>query len=160
MHTTLMLAVAAVALTGPLAGLALDQAIVKLPARHRIGVGAFSAWMRAADLANGRYLYATFGIGAALLAIAAAISAHASALAGSLTRPLDISAGLAVLHSITTVGAARTAFSQQRYALDDETALTSVLDRFQRWNSFRAVFQVAGFGAALWASVALLRFSV
>lgn len=157
MQPTQILALVSVAFIGPLAGMALDQSIVKVPARHRIGVSAFSAWMRAADLTNGVFLYAAFGIGAAVLAIAAAISGHLSGLYRPLTAPLDISAVLAVLHSITTAVAATTAFSQRNYALNDEAALAKIFDRFARWNAFRAVFQVLNFFVALWAIAFLFR---
>jgi hypothetical protein len=65
MNTTLALAIGALALIGPLTGMSLDQSVKQLPARHRIGVAAFSAYSRAADLVNGVYLYAPFGVGAA-----------------------------------------------------------------------------------------------
>jgi len=43
----------ATAVDGVLAGASLDQSIKQLPARHRIGVLAFSAYSRASDQANG-----------------------------------------------------------------------------------------------------------
>lgn len=156
MQTTEVLAVAAVAMIGPLAGMSLDQSVKQLPARHSIGVSAFSAYQRAADLANGAFLYPIFGVGAALLAILAAISGHVSGLASPVTIPLDISAALAVLHSITTGFAATTAFSQRKYALSDEAALARVFNQFERWQTLRVVLQVLNFGAALWAVVVVL----
>ena len=73
---TLLLLLAATAATGILAGASLDQSIKQLPARHRMGIAAFSVYSRAADLGNGIAWYAIIGIGAAALTIAAAAVAH------------------------------------------------------------------------------------
>jgi hypothetical protein len=67
--------------------------------------------------------------------------------------PLYVAAGLAVLHSLATMQAAPTNFSQRRVA-KDERALVRVFDRFERWQTLLAVVQVLNFGAMLWALVA------
>ena len=56
---TIALLVAATAADGLLAGASLDQSIKQLPARHRMGVIAFSAYSRASDLGPGIIWYAT-----------------------------------------------------------------------------------------------------
>jgi hypothetical protein len=155
MSTTLALAIGAVALIGPLTGMSLDQSVKQLPARRQIGIAAFSAYSRAADLVNGVYLYAFFGVGAALLAIAAAISAYAGGGTHSSQLPLTLSATLAVLHSLVTARAAPINFRQRHFALTDEAQLAPVLDAFARWNAIRAALQVANFAAAVWAIVGL-----
>jgi hypothetical protein len=66
--------------------------------------------------------------------------------------PLYVAAGLAVLHSLVTAQAAPTNFSQ-RWVAKDEAALARVFDRFERWQTLRAVVQVLNFGAMLWALV-------
>ena len=71
--TTLAFIVAAAAVNGILAGASLDQSIKQLPARHRMGVVAYSVYSRASDLGNGIAWYAFLGIGGALLAIVAAV---------------------------------------------------------------------------------------
>jgi hypothetical protein len=63
-----------------------------------------------------------------------------------------VAAGLAVLHSLVTAQAAPTNFSQ-RWVAKDEAALARVFDRFERWQTLRAVVQVLNFGAMLWALV-------
>jgi hypothetical protein len=68
-----LLVIAATALDGLLAGASLDQSIKQLPARRRIGVIAYSAYSRAADMGTGILWYAILGVGAALLTIVAAI---------------------------------------------------------------------------------------
>ena len=134
MQTTLILAIAATALIGPGAGMSLDQSIKQLPARHRIGIAAYSAYSRAGDQGNGLFLYPPVGIAAVLFAIAAAVSGHLSGLSGILQVPLDISALLAILHSLVTARAAPINFSQRKYALNDEENLARVLDQFERWH--------------------------
>jgi hypothetical protein len=69
--------------------------------------------------------------------------------------PLDVSAGLAILHTLITARAAPINLSQRKYPLTDEANLARILSRFERWHNLRAVLQVLNFGAALWASVAL-----
>ncbi len=54
-------AMAALGADGILAGLSLDKVIVQLPARRRIGVTAYAAYARAADLGNGIAFYAAVG---------------------------------------------------------------------------------------------------
>jgi hypothetical protein len=62
---------------GLLAGASLDQSIKQLPARHRIGMRAFSAYSRASDLASGLFWYAPLGIAGVVLTLAAAASGMA-----------------------------------------------------------------------------------
>jgi hypothetical protein len=155
MQTTLILAIATTAVIGPGAGMSLDQSIKQLPARHRIGIAAYSAYSRAGDQGNGLFLYPPMGIGTLLLAIAAAVSGHVSGLPGPSQTPLDISGVLAILHSLVTVRVAPINFSQRKYTLTDEANLARVLDQFERWHSLRAVLQVLNFGAALWATIML-----
>jgi hypothetical protein len=150
----LVLVVAATASNGILAGASLDQSIKQLPARHRMGAVAFSAYSRAADLGNGVWWYAILGIGAALLTLAAAIAAYLNRLAFNLAMPLYIAAALAVLHSLTTTQAAPANFSQLQ-VMQDETALTRVFDRFEKWQALRAALQVLNFASLLWALLLL-----
>src|SRR5512133_2145373 len=55
-----------------LVGASLEQSIKQLPARHRICPAAFAAYSQAADLRNGIPWYATLGLGAPALTLAAA----------------------------------------------------------------------------------------
>jgi hypothetical protein len=152
LDTTLLLTLAATAATGILAGASLDQSIKQLPARHRMGMAAFSAYSRAADLGNGIVWYAVIGVGAAALSIAAAVVARWQAQANLPVVPLELAAALAVLHSLATTQAAPANFSQRKVA-NDEVALAQIFNRFARWQELRAVLQVLNFGALLWALV-------
>jgi hypothetical protein len=153
LDATRLLLIAAVAFNGVLTGASLDQSIKQLPARRRIGVIAFSAYSRAADLGNGIAWYAIIGVGAALLTIAAAISAYLQVAPGSVALPLYLAALTSLLHSFTTMRAAPTNF-RQRQAADDATRLTAIFDRFERWQTVRASLQAVTFGLTLWALAA------
>jgi hypothetical protein len=80
-------AMAALVADGILAGLSLDKVIVQLPARRAIGVTAYAAYARAADLGNGIAFYAAAGAGAAALTIAAFAETVALGAPGAVTGP-------------------------------------------------------------------------
>lgn len=149
---TIALLIAATAADGILAGASLDQSVKQLPARHRMGVIAFSVYSQASDLGLGIIWYAVLGIGAALLTVAAAIAAFSQSAAPLHAVPLYIAAGLAVLHSLVTTQAAPTNF-RQRKAASDDAALTAIFNRFERWQTLRVVLQVFTFAALLWALI-------
>lgn len=145
----LLVLLAATAMTGLLTGASLDQSIKQLPARHKIGAKAYSAYAQAADLGNGIAFYAIMGIGAALLTIIAVILAfQSSTLSSTLTITLILAAALAVAHSLMTTQAAPKMLSQHKVA-DDEAALHQLFNRFEFWQALRAIFQVLNFLALL-----------
>src|SRR5205807_594209 len=96
----------ATAVDGLLAGASLDQSIKQLPARHRIGVLAFSEYSRASDQANGVLWYAGLGIGGAALTLAAAVSALVLGVSDAQRLSLLLAGLLAIAHSFTTARAA------------------------------------------------------
>jgi hypothetical protein len=150
---TLILIVAATAADGLLAGASLDQSIKQMPARHKIGLVAYSEYSRASDLGPGILWYGILGVGAAVLTIAAAVTALVQGVPPTGATPLYAAATLAVVHSFATTQAAPTNLSQRKVA-KDEAALARVFDRFERWQTLRVVLQVLTFGAMLWALVA------
>ena len=99
---------AATALTGVLCGASLDQSIKQLPARRFIGVQAFSAYAKAADLKNGVLWYAILGVSAALASIATGVLAWHNHLEINVALPLYLGAAFAVCHTICTTQAAPT----------------------------------------------------
>jgi hypothetical protein len=125
------LTLSAAAAIGLLAGASLDQLIKQLPARHRVGIEAYSVYSQAADLGYGILFYGILGVGSALLAVAAAVAVHAAALPRAVSVPADLGALFAVPHSLTTARAAPTNFSQRRVQ-GDPAALSSVFNRFTR----------------------------
>jgi hypothetical protein len=145
---TLILVAVATAADGILAGASLDQSIKQLPARHKIGMVAFSAYSRAADLGPGIVWYALIGVGGAVLTIAAAVVVSVQAVPVERAWPLYAAAGLSVAHSLATAWAAPTNFSQRQVAGDEER-LRAIFARFVRWQAVRAVLQVLTFAAML-----------
>ncbi|HEU5346910.1 MAG TPA: hypothetical protein VFU60_21360 [Ktedonobacterales bacterium] len=148
----LILLAATTAADGVLAGASLDQSFKQLPARRTMGNLAFSVYSRAADLGPGVAWYATLGIGAALLTIAAAIGELALATPPAVAWPIYVAAALSILHSLTTARAAPINFSQRRVA-DDEARLEVIFDRFERWQTARVILQALTFIAAIVALV-------
>lgn len=137
---TLVLIALATAADGMLAGASLDQSIKQLPARHKLGMVAFSAYSRAADLGPGIVWYAILGVGSAVLTIAAVVVVL-RAVPAARAWPIYAAAALAVAHSLVTTQAASTNFAQRRVA-GDEQRLAAVFARFERWQTVRAVLQV------------------
>lgn len=137
-------AMAALVADGLLAGLSLDKVIVQLPARRKIGVTAYAAYARAADLGNGIAFYAAVGVSAALLTIAAFAVVAARGAPGNVTGLLAVAAALSLLHSAAT-GRAAPAMFQVGRAGDSEAALAPLLTRFARWSAARAGLQAATF---------------
>jgi hypothetical protein len=137
-----MLLLMATAANGMLVGASLDQSIKQLPARHQIGLVAYSQYSRAADLGTGIAYYGVLGIGSALLTLAATLVAHREGGSVPVVRWLNTSAVLTILHSLATSRAAPTNFSQRDVAPDDAEALAQVFDRFASWQTIRAIFQV------------------
>jgi hypothetical protein len=135
-------AMAALVADGILAGLSLDKVIVQLPARRRIGVTAYAAYARAADLGNGIAFYAAVGVGAAVLTLAAFAVAASRGAPGAVTGLLAAAALLSLVHSAMTARAAPTMFQIGR-AGDDQAHLAPLLARFAHWSTARAAAQIA-----------------
>ena len=148
----LLLATAAT-VDGLLAGASLDQSIEQLPARHRIGVRAYSAYSRASHLANGRFWLIPLGIGGAALTLAAAIWALRLHLPTSRSLPLLVAGGLAIAHTLSTLKAGSINLTQWKVG-DDDVALANILNRFERWQALRASLQFLTFVFTVWALVA------
>jgi hypothetical protein len=157
MDIVFTLLLAATVFIGLLSGASLDQSIKQLPARHHIGLIAYSQYSRASDLGNGILFYGFLGAVAALLNIAAAIAAYLQRIPSQQSNLIYIGALLAVLHSLATTQAAPLNLSQRKISLKDEDALAMLFDKFARWQNIRCVLQVLNFGVNLWALVVYLR---
>jgi hypothetical protein len=142
----------ATAANGLLAGLNTDTALVKLPARRRIGAVAYATFARGNDLGNGLVVYPLLGIGAALLTVLATAIAYAGHSPVEVMLPLSLASGSSLLHTFATTRAAPVMLSLKD-APDDEALLRAKLDRFAHWHAIRAMFQVLTFFVLLWALV-------
>lgn len=144
-----LLAAATVA-DGVLAGLSLDRSIAQLPARRRIGDRAYSAYSVAHEMHSpGVIWYPTLGLGAALLTVAAGITAALVAVPTAQALPVYLAAILSIAHTVVTARAATTNL-RQRSVSGDDAALAHVLDRFTFWHGLRAMLQFATFIAMVW----------
>jgi hypothetical protein len=138
----------ATVLTGLLCGASLDQSIKQLPARHIIGMKAFSAYAKAADLKNGVLWYAILGIGAALASIASAVLAYVCNSPTPVALPLYLGGVFAVCHSICTSKAAPTYHSQKKTS--DDEALRKIFNKFERIQTIRTLFIALNFLSYIW----------
>ncbi len=139
--------VAAAVANGLIAGASLDRSVVQLPARHKIGVRAYSAYSVAHELeGTGRIWYPVLGIGSALLTIAAAVIAAVDRVSVGGGLAIYVAALAAIAHSLATARAAPINF-QQLPAQGDEARLTRIIDSFERWHAARAVLQLVSFVA-------------
>ncbi len=150
MNLVLSLITLATAANGLLAGANTDTALVKLPARRRIGVVAYATFARGNDLGNGLVVYPLLGIGAALLTLLATALAYVERSPMEVLLLLSLASLLSILHTFATTRAAPVMLSIKDTP-DDEAILTAKLDRFARWHTVRATFQVVAFFVLLWA---------
>ena len=152
MNLVISLIILATAMNGLLSGLNVDTALVKLPARRRIGAVAYATFARGNDLGNGLIVYPLLGVGAALLTVLATVVAYTEHFPVEVLLPLSLASGSSILHTFATTRAAPVMRSLKD-APDDEALLTAKLDRFARWHTIRATFQVLTFFILLWAVV-------
>jgi hypothetical protein len=144
----------ATAINGLLAGGSLDTALVKLPARRRIGPLAYATFARGNDLGNGLVVYPVWAISAALLVFLATLLAYLERQPAALLLPLSIAALTSVIHFFFTSRAAPVMLSLKNTP-DDAAVLQQKLDRFSFWHAYRAVFQALTFFVLLWALLIL-----
>ena len=149
MNLMLFLLVLATATNGLLAGLNVDTALVKLPARRRFGAVAYATFARGNDLGNGLLVYPLLGVGAALLTLLATVLAYVKHSPMEVLLLLSLASLLSLLHTFATTRAAPVMLSLKD-APDDEAILTAKLDRFACWHAVRATFQVLAFFVLLW----------
>jgi Domain of unknown function (DUF1772) len=150
MSLVVFLIASASAINGLLSGLNMDTALVKLPARRRIGAVAYAAFARGNDLGNGLVVYPLLGVGAVLLTLLATALAYVERSPMEVLLLLSLASLLSILHTFATTRAAPVMLSIKD-ASDNEALLMAKLDRFARWNAVRATFQVAAFFVLLWA---------
>jgi hypothetical protein len=152
MNLVMFLIAFAVVINGLLAGLNVDTALVKLPARKRIGALAYATFARGNDLGNGLVVYPLLGIGAVLFTVLATAIAYLERSSMGPLLLLSLASLLSLLHTFATTRAAPIILSIKD-APDDEALLRAKLDRFARWHAVRATFQVLTFFVLLWALV-------
>ena len=101
-----ILLVLSIIFNGTLAGLSLDTALVKLPARKRIGAVAYAVFARGNDMGNGLVVYPVWAIISALLVFAATVIAVVNQSSMPLTLDLSSASALTIAHFLATSRAA------------------------------------------------------
>jgi uncharacterized membrane protein (DUF485 family) len=141
-------------LTGLACGASLDQSIKQLPARHIIGVIAFSAYAKAADLKNGTLWYAILGVGAVFASIITAILVWKYHSNESYTLPLYLGGIFAICHTICTTQAAPAYHRQKK--IENEEELKKLFNKFERIQTVRSIFIALNFLSYIWALINIL----
>ena len=154
-RATLGLIIGAVLVGGVLAGVGILRLLVEMPAWRQLGPAAWADFSRHADLGNGLVLFPAVGLGATLLAVAAAIGHR---LGGSVPRaaalPLHLGAALALAGMVATAFAAPRMLSLRSIG-DDPPAIARAFAAFALWGGIRGVVQTLAFAANVWALVAV-----
>jgi hypothetical protein len=131
-------------INGLFAGICLDIATVKLPARKRIGSLAYANFARNNDLGNGLKVYPYFFIASTLLSIINGVVGYVNHYPESALVPLIIGAFTSAGCIFSTTQAAPTMWSLKKTS-DHEKLLTEKLDRFAFWHNCRTLFQLSTF---------------
>ena len=147
----IVLVVVTTALCGIAAGASLDVSIRQLPARHRMGIMAYSVYSQATDLGTARIWYPPLGIGTLLLALATAVVAYLQHTALSHALPMYLAAVCWVVHLLITLLWALPTLPRQRQVADDEGQLATIFNQFERLQTVRAALDVLIFALTLWA---------
>lgn len=155
--TIVVLVVATTALSGIAVGTGLDVSIRQLPARHRIGVLAYSVYSQATDLGTALFWYPSIGISAILLALAATLVAFFQHVAPLHAIPIYVTASLWVVHLLLTLIWALPTLPRQRQVATNEQQLTVIFNRFERMQTVRAINGVLIFGTTLWTLVSYIK---
>lgn len=145
------LVMATAALSGIAAGASLDVSIRQLPARHWIGVIAYSVYSQATDLGTARIWYPPLGIGTLLLALATAVVAFFQQVALFHALPIYVAAVLWIIHLLVTLIWALPTLPRQRQVAHDEQQLATIFNQFERLQTVRAALDVLIFATTLWA---------
>jgi hypothetical protein len=133
----------------------MNRTLVEMPAWRHLGVQAWAAFSRGADLGNGRIIYPVAGIGGLALILAAAIVFRTGKRRPwSVAIPVYGSALMAICVMLTTTQAAPIMLSLHRIG-NDPRALQQAFEGFYRWDSIRAVIGTLEGCLEIWALVAL-----
>ena len=147
---------AATILNGILAGGSLIKSVVELPARRAIGLPAMAAYHRAADLHTGLWVYLALGLAAPALTIAlgmAFVIDHAPPVTGASF--VYLAAALSLAHIFATTRAAPNLLKLRR-GIPEETILAEMYGAFTRWQTVRAILQLAAFVTVVLALASLV----
>jgi hypothetical protein len=133
----------------------MNRTLVEMPSWRHLGVQAWAAFSRGADLGSGRIIYPIAGIGGLLLILAAAIVfSRSPRRPWYVAIPVYGSALMAIGVMLSTTQAAPIMLSLHRIG-DNPRALQQAFEGFYRWDSIRAVIGTLEGCLEIWALVAL-----
>lgn len=134
------------------AGMIYDVALISLPVRRSVGPVAYAEYARAL-FAVGLKTYGPISILGALLTLTVTVVAFV----GSAPAAVAWSSAFSLLATVVALfGTSRAlpAVLSLRNASDDQALLSATLDRFARWHSFSAIWQMVAFLASVVALAA------
>lgn len=133
----------------------MNRTLVEMPSWRHLGVAAWAAFSRGADLGSGRIIYPIAGIGGLALILAAAVVFRLGRRRPwYIAVPVYGSALMAICVLLTTTQAAPIMLSLHRIG-NDPRALQQAFEGFYRWDSIRAVIGTLEGCLEIWALVAL-----
>jgi hypothetical protein len=141
-------ALVAFTLVTVLAGAALDQVVVHLPVRQRIGTAAYADYLRAADLRNGRVLYPVVGLSSNAALITTLVLAVLQPAPAGYAVAFAVAVGCGAAAFVATAQAVPAARQLVARARSHEDA---AVDRFIRAARIRAPLFMVIFASLLWA---------
>jgi hypothetical protein len=150
MNAATVLLIAALVSSTVACGATLDQTFKQLPARRRIGPGAYTQYVRAADLGNGLIWYPIVGITTTLSCVAAAVAGLLDHPTAARIAALSVLAVATVVFTAATSRAAPTLLTLRDGQIA-EAAAEATLNRFARFNAIRAGGIALTVAAAVWA---------
>ncbi len=149
MEMATALLIGATITNGMTTGALFDQTFKQLPARHRVGAGAYTAYLQAADLANGLLWYPIMGV-------CTVLSTAAAVVTGLLDIPTvpEVVALVTMAVGITTFLASASRAARTLQSLRHRgRAVAPALVRFARVTAAGATAAGATLAATVWALV-------
>jgi hypothetical protein len=137
---------------GAFGGATVDRAVVATPAWDHLGAAAWAAYSRHADLGNGLIVYPIYGLGLAVLAIAAAVSYRFDRNAPRPAGPPIYLAALGAIGVITTTIKAAPIMRGVPDLGNNPVTLRHAFDQFTFWGLYvRGALGVLALLASIWA---------
>src|SRR5881397_3933908 len=125
------------------------KSVVELPARRGIGLAAMAAYHRAADLRTGFLIHPALGLGAPALTIALGITFVVDRTSPATSASFAyVAAALSAAHVLATTRAAPNLL-RLRSGISEEAILADIYGGFTRWQTVRALLQIAAFVAVV-----------
>jgi hypothetical protein len=148
----------AATLVGGLFGWPLDRALVATPAWRELGVDAWAAYSRHADLGPGDVVYPIAAGLLWLLVLAAAVTYRLDRSAPRRAGLPIYLAALSTLGAIATTAVAAPTIQSVEHIGDDPAALDRAFETFTLWGVYvRGAFFALTFVFTVWALVAMRR---